>query len=769
MLSRVAAVLAMLAVFSPSATAADGGDARAVFSDAVAFWDMASPADQAGRGGSLEEMTPGATFGVRLEGPEREASLARGGDGRAARLRHASLSAGEGRGGALNVEGDRLTLLLRLKNTTEDWDLTLLGKHGGHDALQYNIYSFDRPGDEGAELGFEVYASGEHRGVRPLASNLRRNEWHTIVGRYDGEELDLFLNGRLIGTERASGPLRPGAGQPLVIGGEQVPGSDRVVRRFTGLIDHVAIWDRALSDEEVALVCPGHTYEPYEEPFRPAFHFTPPENWMNDPNGLLFADGVYHLFYQHNPYGDRWGHMSWGHATSPDLLHWEHRPIALMEEGRIQMWSGSAVNDVRNTSGLGRGGEGPLVAIYTQRDEGPPEHQTQAIAYSNDGGETWTKYHGNPVLDIGHHAFRDPKVFWYEPEGKWVMAVVIATDRVVQFYESSDLKSWTFMSAFGPEGAEDSGIWECPELFEVPVEGEPGATRWVLAVAVANAVSGATGAQYFVGEFDGRRFVNDNPPETALWVDRGSDFFALQSWNGIPESDGRRIWIGWAYTWRYGFDTPTSPWRGAMSVPREVGLARTDEGVRLTQRPIGELERLRGDGVRLAGVVADAERDPLDDLDLRGKAWDIEVTFKIDTARRFGVRVLEGPGEHTEIGYDHRLDEMYLNRRRSGNTEFARDFIDHLWAPVDPGEDERVSMRILVDHSIVEVFSGDGTAVLTGRVFPGASSEGLSLFTDGGEVLVESIEAYPIDTVWDGGAAGSSGRARSAPKEHQKP
>lgn len=738
----VAVIVGSLACAGPHAIA-DGREARAVFDDAVAVWGMASAASGVG-----ELSTDGAVaFGIELAGQSRDDSLDRGGNGVVAELEQGAMIAGEGNAGALNIRGDAFTIALRLLNSTEDWNLTLFAKHGGHDRLQYNIYSFDRPGDQGAELGFEFYTTTGYHGVRPYVPALKQDVWHTIVGRYDGEMFDLFVNGVRVASDRATGRLRSGSGQPLIISGERVGGE--IVRSLTGMIDHAAIWGRALSDDEIRLICPGEIFDPYTEPHRPQFHFTPPKNWMNDPNGLLYADGTYHLFYQHNPYDSVWGSMSWGHATSPDLLHWEHRPIALMEEGPVQMWSGSAVRDEANTTGLGRSGDGPLVAIYTQRDEGPPEHQTQAIAYSNDLGRTWTKYRNNPVLDIGSDAFRDPKVFWYEPGDKWVMAVVIATQRVVQFYESRDLKSWALMSTFGPEGAPDSGIWECPELFEAPVIGAPGETRWVLAVAVANAVAGATGAQYFVGHFDGRRFINENAADEPLWIDRGTDFFALQAWNGIPETDGRNIWIGWAYTWRYGFGTPTDPWRGAMSVPREVGLVATPDGPRLTQKPVREIETLRGRSVSLRDVLFDAGHDPLDGIELNSKALDIEATFQIRGARRFGLRVLQSGSEHTEIGYDHRLDEMYVNRRHSGATGFADEFIDHLWAPLPPGEDERVTMRILVDHSIVEVFSGDGTRVITARVFPGRGSDGVSLFTDGDDVKIESLTIHEMNSVWE--------------------
>ena len=246
----------------------------------------------------------------------------------------------------------------------------------------------------------------------------------------------------------------------------------------------------------------------YKETYRPQFHFTPEKNWMNDPNGLVYFDGEYHLFYQYNPFGDKWGHMSWGHAVSKDLVHWQNLPVALPEEDGIMIFSGSAVVDEKNTSGFGLSGKPPMVAIYTGYHPADGR-QDQRIAYSTDRGRTWTKYSGNPVIDIKSTDFRDPKVFWYEPSKRWIMVVVLAAERKVRFYASPDLKGWTHLSDFGPAGA-IGGAWECPDLFELPVAGKPGLTKWGLIVSLnPGGVAGGSGAQYFLGSFDGTRFSSD--------------------------------------------------------------------------------------------------------------------------------------------------------------------------------------------------------------------------------------------------------------------
>jgi len=288
------------------------------------------------------------------------------------------------------------------------------------------------------------------------------------------------------------------------------------------------------------------TPSPYREPFRPQFHFTPEKNWMNDPNGMVYYDGEYHLFYQYNPFGDKWGHMSWGHAVSPDLVHWQHLPVALAEEGGVMIFSGSAVVDWNNTSGFGKEGQPPLVAIYTGHYTDKPL-QNQNIAYSNDKGRTWTKFTGNPVLDIGQKDFRDPKVFWHEPTRQWVMVVSLPTEHKVRFYASPNLKEWAHLSDFGPAGC-TTGIWECPDLFSLAVDGNTNRTKWVLIMNLnPGGPAGGSGCQYFVGQFDGQRFLLDpsypKPPAGKAAVPTGkvlADFESTSygNWKTAGEAFG---------------------------------------------------------------------------------------------------------------------------------------------------------------------------------------------------------------------------------------
>lgn len=480
--------------------------------------------------------------------------------------------------------------------------------------------------------------------------------------------------------------------------------------------------------------------EYYREPYRPQFHFTPEMNWMNDPNGMVFHNGEYHLHYQFNPHGNEWGHMSWGHAVSKDLVHWTHLPISLHDELGVMVFSGSAVVDHRNTSGFGLNERPPLIAIYTGHS---PGLQTQDIAYSNDDGRTWIKYPGNPVIDLGEADFRDPKVFWHQPTSKWVMVVSLAVQKKLQFYGSGDLKTWTLLSEFGPAGVKDKPNWECPDLFELPVENEPGQKRWVLEADMGGgAVAGGSGGEYFVGTFDGMRFVPDSTE--SQWVDFGRDFYAPVSWSDIPETDGRRIWIGWMNNWETCLN-PTSPWRSAMSVPRELTLRRIDGSLRLCQRPVRELQTLRTDAVRLENLSV--RQDPVP-LPLQGQQLELILELLPGQTTECGIRLLKGTAEETIVGYDRVRKQVFVDRRRSGNVSFHPAFAGRHAGPLSPNSDGSVRLHILVDSCSVEVFGNHGETVITDLVFPSASSVQAEFFAVDGEMVVRSCDGYRMKSIW---------------------
>ena len=795
----------------------------------------------------------------------------------------------------------------------------------------------------------------------------------------------------------------------------------------------------------------------YQELYRPQFHFTPAQNWMNDPNGLVYYKGEYHLFYQHNPFGNTWGHMSWGHAVSRDLVHWQQLPVAIPEEGNEAIFSGSAVVDHHNTSGFGTRRNPPMVAIYTSAR---PDDQNQSLAYSTDRGRTWTKYAGNPVLDDADREFRDPKVFWYEPAREWRMVAVKALQRKVAIYRSKDLKAWTHLSDFGPANAV-GGAWECPDLFPLEVNGKRHKTKWVMLVSLnPGGIAGGSGMQYFVGDFDGTRFTADDasyspagevyedfeggdygawtatgtafgsapargtlpgqqpvsgftggglansfqdfdssqgtltspeftlsrdyvnllvgggahahdpaagdgtPPagdvlgdfesesygawtatgdfagtgpfrggdgrqgerivdtffgarengdsnqgtiespefeitrdylsfliaggsqpstqvrlvvdgavvrtasgrengtlnwvawnlsdlrgkrariviadestggwghiladhfvhsdtpakvrsdETAVnlvidgevvrssagkeseildwaswdvralrgrqariqivdrnsggwghiladrimfadapalaaeqrshWLDYGKDYYAAVTFNDEP--DGRRIAIGWMSNWNYANATPTSPWRSAMAVPRELDLQTIDGRTQLVSEPVRELRTLRSwwpTYHQRNRTIAQGTTT----LPVRGKTLEIEADLRLAGAKRAGLKVRTGNGQETIIGYDAESAEVYVDRTRSGESGFSRDFPGIQRAPLT-ARNGKVHLRILVDWSSVEVFADKGQTVITDQIFPAANSDGIQLFAEAGNARIDSLDIRTLRSSW---------------------
>ena len=499
----------------------------------------------------------------------------------------------------------------------------------------------------------------------------------------------------------------------------------------------------------------AHAAGLYQEPWRPQFHFTPDTNWMNDPNGMVFYDGEYHLFYQFNPFGDKWGHMSWGHAVSRDLVRWEHLPVALYEKNDVMIFSGSAVVDWKNTSGFGRDGKPPMVAIYTGHYTKKPL-QNQHIAFSNDRGRTWTKFAGNPVLDLGEKDFRDPKVMWHEPTKRWVMTVSWPAHRKVRLYSSPNLKDWTHLSDFGPAGS-TKGIWECPDLFRVPIERDASVNpnsnivnpQWVLIVNVGSgAPAGGSGCQYFVGDFDGKVFTPARATnEPALWADWGPDFYAAVSWSDIPKRDGRRLWLGWMSNWEYANDVPTSPWRSAMSLPRELTLRTAADGWRLVQRPVKELKTLRGKRAQFALKSTTGQAD----LSKLGVAtadlFELEADLQPSADAVFALKLRTGAGEETVLRVDVPNRELTLDRTRSGKVDFHGRFAGSYRAPVRL-IDGRLKLRLFVDTSSVEVFVNDGETVQTSLLLPSADARHLELEVAHGTLQRANFNVWQLKSAW---------------------
>lgn len=487
--------------------------------------------------------------------------------------------------------------------------------------------------------------------------------------------------------------------------------------------------------------------EPYREPYRPQFHFSPQTNWTNDPCGLVYFGGQYHLFFQHNPFGDLWGHMSWGHAVTPDLAHWTQLPVAIPEGKDAMIFTGSSVVDARNTSGLCAPGTACIISIYTghaPKTGVSPQRQTQNLAYSQDG-RTWTKYSGNPVLDLQIADFRDPKVFWHEAGNQWVMVVVLPAEKKARIYASPNLKQWKHLSDFGPAGAV-GGVWECPDLFELPVDGDSRRKRWVLKIGLnPGHVAGGSGEQYFIGDFDGMRFRNDGAGHDPLWLDYGRDCYCALTWNGEP---GRQThMIGWMSNWQYAREMPTAPWRGAMTLPRSLELRTTPDGVRLAQSPAASLRALRAQAFTYQGNNIARLNRKLSQWPHKSQTFEMLAVIQPGKAKRIAWKILEGPEEYTLIGYDIAARQLFVDRTKSASTAFNKKFPSRTEAPLNIGS-EPLELHIFVDRSSVEVFSGQGRTVLTNLVFPKAQSTGISMSTEGGSVQNVSVNLWKLRSSW---------------------
>ena len=490
----------------------------------------------------------------------------------------------------------------------------------------------------------------------------------------------------------------------------------------------------------------------YTEPHRPQLHFSPPRQWMNDPNGMVYLNGEYHLFYQHNPDSNVWGPMHWGHAVSNDLVTWKQLPIAIFPDKLGTIFSGSAVYDEKNTSGLGTAENPPLVAIYTnhsheKQEAGNIDYQTQSIAYSTDKGRSWQKYNGNPVLpNPGIEDFRDPKVSWHEPSNQWVM--ILAVKNVVHLYGSADLKSWTLLSEFGNNVGMHSGVWECPDLFPLTVNGEQ---KWVMLVSISpGGPDGGSATQYFIGDFNGKEFTLDPQfadrvmpdeagKEQAVWVDYGPDNYAGVTWSNVPESDGRRLFIGWMNNWQYANQVPTEAWRSAMTVSRELMLTTVNEQVQLVTRPVNELQQLVLEGaVDTFNVIT---KDSVLATNLSGAPF--QVTLK--ATDNFTVKLENGKGEFVSVGYEADSNRFFMDRRNSGKNEFSNEFPGIYYAPRISGADT-VSVNLLYDVASVELFADEGLSVMTSIYFPNEPYSRLSVEIKDGEITGAAVK--PMNSIW---------------------
>lgn len=446
------------------------------------------------------------------------------------------------------------------------------------------------------------------------------------------------------------------------------------------------------------------------EALRPRVHYSPQRNWMNDPNGPVYFDGEYHLFYQYNPNAAVMGHISWGHAVSKDLLHWRELGVAIPEADGQMIFTGTVVVDENNTSGLCANGDPCMIAVYTAHSgDGSTQLETQDLAASQDHGRTWSKYTGNPVLNLHMANFRDPSVTWNEETKDWLMAVVLPDDHKVVFYTSSDLKHWTELSRFGPANGASGGQWECPSLLHVPSgDGQQGV--WALKVGInPGALQGGSGEQFFLGSFDGKTFTQSGEPGSHGWTDYGKDSYCAVPFNHLP-SGSRPTLIAWMDNWQYADKLPTSPWRGQMTLPRELTVVHDGDGFALVQRPL--VSPLRNGGEK--PVILRAKQGPNNTFRAHGPT-EFALRFEPGQAQVFGVRLYSDTQHWTEVGFDKTRHSVYVDRTHSGQ-RIAAGFPIRTDAPL--ATSRPLDLHMVLDRMSLEVFAQGGTVAITNLIFP---------------------------------------------------
>ena len=497
-------------------------------------------------------------------------------------------------------------------------------------------------------------------------------------------------------------------------------------RRTTGAIKGYVCWKEMQQ---------SNTFDTTNrEQFRPVYHHTPLYGWMNDPNGMVYQDGVWHLFYQYNPFGSQWENMNWGHSTSRDLIHWEAQPIALEPDALGSIFSGSCVIDKDNTAGFGAGA---MIAMYTSAGQ----NQSQSIAYSTDGGKTFTTYAGNPVITQDAPDFRDPKVFWFEQTKRWI--VVLAVGQEVQFYSSPNLKDWTYESSFGREYGNHDGVWECPDLLPLTLNAKLSnstSKKWVLLLNInPGGPFGGSATQYFVGQFDGHKFTCEDAPSETKWMDYGKDHYATVTFSNAP--DNRTVAIAWMSNWQYANQVPTQQFRSANSIPRDLHLMQLDGETYLVSTPSKEMLAMRGKAVKKGSASNKVVKNLLKQND---GAYEITATLDMQKDGQAQVTLFNNKGEEAVIGFDTAKKEYYFDRTKSGLTSFSDDFACVTRAPLPDAD--TYQLRIFVDKASIEVFidpgfGHSGVFPMTSLVFPNGPYNNLRV---SGRGKLQDITVYPL-------------------------
>lgn len=495
-----------------------------------------------------------------------------------------------------------------------------------------------------------------------------------------------------------------------------------------------------------------------EDLYRPNVHFTPKKGWMNDPNGMFYYNGYYHLYFQHYPDSTVWGPMHWGHAISTDMISWKEQPIALYPDEQGYIFSGSAVVDIDNTSGFGKDGKVPIVAMFTYHDMAKEKAkavdvESQAIAYSLDEGVTWTKYAENPVItNPGIRDFRDPKVSWDAIHNKWVM--VLAAQNKTMFYESKDLKNWKFLSDFGSDFNQEigthGGVWECPDLFPLPVDGTD-EVKWVHLVSInPGGPNGGSATQYFIGDFDGTTFTMDKSFETELnvnhdfWVDFGKDNYAGVTFSNVSSKKGGKFFMGWMSNWEYANEVPTQKWRSSMTLPREIRLIKDEKSYRIAFSPVSELDTYKGKKFKKERIEVKEKLELINAKQVNLSS--VEIKFAITDLENnpFTFSLTNAIGDELIFGFEKETNRYFIDRRKSGETDFEKRFASKISYAPRTSANTNLQGVILLDKTSIELFFDDGETVMTEIFFPHAPFEGLFIQSKNKNLVLDFLEVNQL-------------------------
>ena len=474
-----------------------------------------------------------------------------------------------------------------------------------------------------------------------------------------------------------------------------------------------------------------------EVKWRPAYHHTPLYGWMNDPNGMFCKDGVWHLYYQKNPYGSKWQNMTWGHSTSTDLINWNHHDDVIRPDGLGSIFSGSSALDPQNTSGFG---EEAVISLFTSAGTS----QMQSLAYSHDNGETFTVYPGNPIITLDSEA-RDPNMFWNKKTGEWNLILAHALEKEMLIFTSPDLIHWTLQSSFGKGLGAQEGVWECPDLFELPIPGQ-NKTKWVLLCNInPGGPFGGSGIQYFIGDFDGKTFTSDTNPDGTVptkWLDFGKDNYAVVSWSDAP--DGRRPVIGWMSNWQYAADVPTIQFRSANTLPREMELFYDGSGaLQVASVPSPELVGMRGK-VMISASNKTISSKPLDYKLPADGICEIDLSFRCNDSDLVTLALENDDNEKVLMKYDAKNHTLSFDRRESGVVDFSNKFPAVTSSPTFE-KDGKINLRIFVDRSSIEIFGNNGKFVMTNLVFPNEPYTTLTVQSKNGKSHLSDLKVYTLN------------------------